>query len=50
MAGPIKLDELVDLVNIASEGVEVQTISIDDEHCPIQTAYQFAAGYCCRDR
>ena len=29
---PVKLDELVDLVNIASEGVEVQTVSIDDEH------------------
>jgi RNA polymerase sigma factor (sigma-70 family) len=28
---PIKLDELVDLVNIASEGVEVQTVSIDDQ-------------------
>jgi hypothetical protein len=29
---PVKLDELVDLVNIASEGVEVQTLSIDDEN------------------
>jgi len=29
---PVKLDELIDLVNIASEGVEVQTVSIDDEH------------------
>jgi hypothetical protein len=29
---PVTLDELVDLVNIASEGVEVQTVSIDDEH------------------
>jgi len=29
---PVKLDELVDLVNIANEGVEVQTVSIDDEH------------------
>jgi RNA polymerase sigma factor (sigma-70 family) len=28
---PLKLDELVDLVNIASEGVEVQTVSIDDQ-------------------
>ena len=29
---PIKFDEFVDLVNIASTGVQVQTISIDDEH------------------
>lgn len=29
---PVKLDELVDLVNIAAEGVRVQTISIDDTH------------------
>lgn len=29
---PIKFDEFVDLVNIASAGVQVQTISIDDEH------------------
>ena len=28
---PIRLDELVDLVNIASEGIEVQTVSIDDQ-------------------
>lgn len=28
---PLKLDELVDLVNIASEGIEVQTVSIDDQ-------------------
>lgn len=31
-ARPIKFDEFVDLVNIASAGVQVQTISIDDEH------------------
>ena len=29
---PIKFDEFVDLVNIASAGVQVQTINIDDEH------------------
>ena len=29
---PVKLDELVDLVNIAGAGVQVQTISIDDKH------------------
>ena len=29
---PIKFDEFVDLVNIASAGVQVQTISIDDEN------------------
>jgi RNA polymerase sigma factor (sigma-70 family) len=29
---PIKFDEFVDLVNIASAGVEVQTVSIDDKH------------------
>lgn len=32
VARPIKFDEFVDLVNIASAGVQVQTISIDDEH------------------
>ena len=32
VARPIKLDQFVDLVNIASAGVQVQTISIDDEH------------------
>lgn len=29
---PIKFDEFVDLVNIAGAGVQIQTISIDDEH------------------
>ena len=29
---PVKFDEFVDLVNIASAGVQVQTISIDDAH------------------
>ena len=29
---PIKFDQFVDLVNIASAGVQVQTISIEDEH------------------
>ncbi len=29
---PIKFDEFVGLVNIASAGVQVQTINIDDEH------------------
>jgi len=32
VARPIKFDEFVDLVNIASAGVQVQTISIEDEH------------------
>lgn len=32
VARPIKFDQFVDLVNIASAGVQVQTISIDDEH------------------
>jgi RNA polymerase sigma factor (sigma-70 family) len=32
VARPIKFDEFVDLVNIASAGVQVQTVSIDDEH------------------
>jgi len=31
-ARPIKFDEFVDLVNMASAGVQVQTVSIDDEH------------------
>jgi RNA polymerase sigma factor (sigma-70 family) len=29
---PMKFDELVDLVNVASAGVQVQTLSIEDEH------------------
>jgi RNA polymerase sigma factor (sigma-70 family) len=29
---PVRLDELVDLVNIAAQGVQVQTISIDDKY------------------
>jgi len=29
---PVKFDEFVDLVNIAGAGVQVQTLSIDDEH------------------
>lgn len=29
---PIKFDEFVDLVNIASAGVQVHTVSIDDKH------------------
>jgi len=29
---PVKFDDLVDLVNIAAEGVQVQTISIDQKH------------------
>ena len=29
---PVKFDEFVDLVNIASAGVQVNTINIDDEH------------------
>lgn len=29
---PITLDELVDLINVAAEGVQIQTISIDDKH------------------
>jgi len=29
---PIRFDEFVDFVNIASAGVQIQTISIDDEH------------------
>ncbi len=29
---PLKFDEFVDLVNIASAGVQIQTINIDDEH------------------
>jgi RNA polymerase sigma factor (sigma-70 family) len=29
---PVKFNDLVDLVNIAAEGVQVQTISIDDKH------------------
>lgn len=29
---PVRFDELVDLVNIAVAGVQVQTISIDDKH------------------
>jgi DNA-directed RNA polymerase specialized sigma24 family protein len=29
---PLKFDDLVDLVNIAGEGVQVQTISIDQKH------------------
>lgn len=29
---PVKFDEFVDLVSMASAGVEVQTVSIDDEH------------------
>jgi RNA polymerase sigma factor (sigma-70 family) len=29
---PVKFDEFVDLVNIASAGVQVQTVNIDDEH------------------
>jgi RNA polymerase sigma factor (sigma-70 family) len=29
---PVKLAELVDLVNMAAEGVQVQTVSIDDTH------------------
>lgn len=29
---PVRFDELIDLVNIAAEGVQVQTISIEDKH------------------
>jgi DNA-directed RNA polymerase specialized sigma24 family protein len=29
---PVKFDDLVDLVNIAAQGVQVQTISIDETH------------------
>ena len=29
---PITLGELVDLVNMVAEGVQIQTISIDDKH------------------
>jgi RNA polymerase sigma factor (sigma-70 family) len=29
---PVRLDELVDLMNIAAQGVQVQTIRIDDKH------------------